>query len=329
MTALFLALLQEALTVPFADPQRAQYIEAIQSCRAAQEKAAADPEAADRELSAFLRTHADLALERRVTVYERPNDPKTFLLCPWQYRGQARLALARRPGLGEGERRRRLREAAGDLEKSAGLRNASSEPMLREARRELWPLVRVQLRHEAAEPAAPDEARRLLAALEDPAAAAKDLAEEVERVRRQAVARKADFSARDVRERRAANDLAWAERIAAAVKGLEPYREVEGALAPFREAVAFRGVFRLKVAVHPFADPVTLRREGQVLALPVQATPLVVPGFLEVGRFEVEVRHPTWGARSRAIRPEELKDGKTYVLSGDLERGTLELTERD
>ena len=133
MTWIALLLAQEALTVPFADPHRAEYVEAIQSCRAAQEKIPIDPEAAERELTAVLKTHPDLALERRVTVYERPNDPKTYTLCPWQYRGQVRLALSRRPGAVEAEKQRRLREAVEDLEKSVVRKNAASEPLLREA----------------------------------------------------------------------------------------------------------------------------------------------------------------------------------------------------
>jgi hypothetical protein len=111
-----LALLcQDPLNIPFADPLRAKYVEAVKDCRAAQERMEADPEGAERELGAVLKTYAELALERRITVYERPNDPKTYALCPWQYRGEARLALARRPNAAEAERLRRLREAADDL----------------------------------------------------------------------------------------------------------------------------------------------------------------------------------------------------------------------
>ncbi len=326
MATLLLCLLQQDLTVPFADPRRAPYVDAIKECRAAQERMAADPEAAERELTAVLK-RPGLVLERRVTVYERPNDPNTYNLCPWQYRGQARLALARRPGTPEPERRRRLREAVGDLEKSAAERNPASEPLLREARRELWPLVRAQLRYGAPEPASPEEARRLLAAIEEPAAAAKGLAAEVERVRATCVKAKADLSPRDLRMARARGDLAWADLVDAAVKELAPFRVGAAAVAELSMAAAFQGVFRLKVAVYPFAEKVVLRREGHPVPLPARATPLVVPGFLEAGRFEIEVHHPKWGKRQRAIRPDELKDGKTYVLSGDLEKGAFELTE--
>ncbi len=328
--ALFLALaLQEPVTVSFDDPLRGQYVEAVKECRAAQEKAAADPEAAEKELGAVLKAHPALALERRVTVYERPNDPKTYNLCPWQYRGQVRLALARLPGAAEAERRRRLAEAVGDLEKSVSERNLSSGPALREARRELWPLVRARLRHDAPEPAAPGEARPLLAALEDPGPVAADLAGEVEKTRASAVARKADASGREFRERRAQRDLEWADRLEACVRDLAPYRDVAAALARFREAAAFRGAFRLKVAVHPFAEKIVLRREGHPVPVPAHATPLAVPGTLEIGAFEIELHHPKWGVRKRPVPAEELRDGKTYVLSGDVEKGVFALTALD
>jgi hypothetical protein len=289
----------------------------------------ADPEGAERELGAVLKTYAELALERRITVYERPNDPKTYSLCPWQYRGEARLALARRPNAAEAERLRRLREAADDLAKSAALRNASAEPFLREARRELWPLVRARLRHDAPERAAADEARGLLAAHEDPAAAAKDLAAEVDAARAKAVEQKADASSREFRERRASRDLEWADLLGAAVKGLEPYAAVAAALQRFREAAAFRGAFRLKVAVYPYAEKLVLRREGHPVAVPAGATPLVLPGILEIGTFTVELHGPKGGAKTREIGPAAVKDGKTYVLSGDVEKGNFELTESD
>lgn len=329
MAALLALLCQEPITVPFADKLRAQYVEAVQSCRAAQEKAAADPEAAERELGAVLQAHRELVLERRVTVYERPNAPATYNLCPWQYRGQVRLALARRPGAPEAERRRHLREAVDDLEKSAGQKNVASEPLLREARKDLWPLVRAQLRYEAPEPAPAGEARRLLATVEDPPTAAKDLSEEVGRVRDRVLARKAEVSSAEFRRGRSARDLEWCDRLGGEVKGLEAFRDVEVALSRLREAAAYRGVFRLKVAVHPFAEKVALVREGHPVAVPAQATPLVVPGPLEIGAFEVELRAPKGGSKAFSIKPGDLKDAGTYILSGDVATGAFTLTEQE
>jgi hypothetical protein len=143
------------------------------------------------------------------------------------------------------------------------------------------------------------------------------------------VEQKADASSREFRERRASRDLEWADLLGGAVKGLEPYAAVAAALQRFREAAAFRGAFRLKVAVYPYAEKLVLRREGHPVAVPAGATPLVLPGILEIGTFTVELHGPKSGAKTREIGPAAVKDGKTYVLSGDVEKGNFELTESD
>jgi len=86
------------------------------------------------------------------------------------------------------------------------------------------------------------------------------------------------------------------------------------------------GTFALRVAVHPFAEVVSLTRDGEPVRLDQTSTPLTLPG-LRVGSYELELRHPQLGSRTVKIAMDQLKAGRTYVVWGQMDKPTLEVKE--
>src|SRR5207247_2325943 len=65
---------------------------------------------------------------------------------------------------------------------------------------------------------------------------------------------------------------------------------------PPKEPAPDLGAFALKIAVHPFAQVVSLSRDGEALRLDQTTTPLLIPE-LRVGSYELQLRHPQLGSR--------------------------------
>ena len=107
--------------------------------------------------------------------------------------------------------------------------------------------------------------------------------------------------------------------ITAATQGVDRLKAAADTLAPVREKAAgianFKGRFTLKFVIGPYAEVTKLSREGKEVPLAKRATPLTVPD-LEIGDYEIELAHPQLGKKQIRIAGAELKEGKTYRISG-------------
>jgi serine/threonine protein kinase len=117
---------------------------------------------------------------------------------------------------------------------------------------------------------------------------------------------------------------AWSEE----VKGILQELGQEGSLllpraAEFRKSadqvLGYRGAFRLKVAVMPFAVVEDVRRGGQSIALKDRQTPLVLDD-LEIDDYEIVLSHPSLAGTTVSLPASRLVNGTTYILAGDLRK---------
>ena len=84
------------------------------------------------------------------------------------------------------------------------------------------------------------------------------------------------------------------------------------------------GTFTLKIAVHPYAQVLSLTRDGTAVAVEQTSTPLVIAG-LEFGSYELVLTHPQLGKRTIAIPRERLRAGKTLMVWGQMSKEPLEV----
>jgi hypothetical protein len=123
--------------------------------------------------------------------------------------------------------------------------------------------------------------------------------------------------------------VGWCDVMGPALKGSPKLASAVGMVEQARAAAAkvasFKGSVTLKLFVGPFAEVLKVTRDGAPLTLSAKSTPLVIPN-VEIGDFEVELSHPQHGKKTEKIPAATLKDGKTYVLSGQL-KDALRLTE--
>jgi len=322
---------QEDLLIVRADPNRAACQAELDKFEAAEKLAEKDPAGAIKALSEILEKPR-LLPETRVRIERRANDPDPpRLFTPFQLRGRVRLTLARAEGVVPAERRRMLHDAVVDLEESVRRRAASSEPYAREARTELWSAIRTALAFGAAEPATLDlgaQANALLAKMGDEAKdAASWLEGEVERAAAAVKALEKKAGSRDV----AVRLVGWCDAALAAAKGIARLKPAAASAARVRSAALaaadYTGAFRLKVCVSPYAEIESIAGRGKDVKLASRYTPLAVPDSLEIGEYKVKLLHPRLGKREYDLAGGGLKDGATYVLSGDMETGRFTLTE--
>src|SRR6185295_18122053 len=129
-------------------PARAQYREAVDLCRAAEDLIDRDPEAAATRLTDLLDRFGALPkIECRLRIKVFADDPgSAFAFFPYQFRGRARLASAK--GAAD-----RLEGAVRDFEQSFHRGVAASEPLLQAARLEWWRSLQPLLSREGWDPA--------------------------------------------------------------------------------------------------------------------------------------------------------------------------------
>jgi serine/threonine protein kinase len=123
---------------------------------------------------------------------------------------------------------------------------------------------------------------------------------------------------------------AWSDE----VKGILQELGQEGSLllprvAEFRKSadqvLGYRGAFRLKVAVMPFAVVEDVRRGGQSIALKDRQTPLVLDD-LEIDDYEIVLSHPSLAGTTVSLPASRLANGTTYILAGDLRKeGSIQI----
>jgi predicted Ser/Thr protein kinase len=97
-------------------------------------------------------------------------------------------------------------------------------------------------------------------------------------------------------------------------------------VVPVKENPPDTGSFIIKVAVHPFAQIVSLTRDGEPVPLDQTATPLVTPE-LRLGNYQLVLRHPKFGDRTVTIPRGSLKAGKTYEVWGQMSKPALDVKE--
>jgi serine/threonine protein kinase len=122
----------------------------------------------------------------------------------------------------------------------------------------------------------------------------------------------------------------WCEAVQASVKDVAALARVSEQSGRLREAAravaAFRGNFSLRLLVGPHAEVARLSREGKDVPLAQRLSPGAL-GTFEIADYEMELAHPELGKKPFKIAAGDLKDGKTYLLSGTMRDGKFRLTE--
>ncbi len=122
----------------------------------------------------------------------------------------------------------------------------------------------------------------------------------------------------------------WCDAVAASVKDVAPLAKASGQAARVREAAravaAFRGKFTLRILVGPHAEVARLARDGKDVP-PAQRHSPGTLGTFEIADYELELIHPELGKKPFKISAGDLKDGKTYLLSGTMRDGKFRLAE--
>ncbi len=117
---------------------------------------------------------------------------------------------------------------------------------------------------------------------------------------------------------------AWCDAASTVLQGiggdLAPLAPRLVAVRRAAEAVlAYRGEFKLRVAVAPFATVKELKRAGQSVPLKDRQTPLVLDE-LEIDDYEIELSHPSLASVKVSLPASKLADGTTYTIVGDLRK---------
>jgi hypothetical protein len=119
---------------------------------------------------------------------------------------------------------------------------------------------------------------------------------------------------------RATRLVKWCDMMEGASQGIERLKTVAASLGPARDKArgiaSYRGRFVLQFVIGPYAE-VKLVREGKEIPLAQRATPLLVRD-LEIGDYEIELTHPQLGKKQIKIAASDLKENKTYRISGQM-----------
>lgn len=118
---------------------------------------------------------------------------------------------------------------------------------------------------------------------------------------------------------RAARLIAWCDMMTAAAQGVDRLKTLVDSLVPAKASAArvadYKGTFALKVLVGPFAQITRLSRDGKDIQLAKRFTPVTLAD-LEIGEYDLELEHPQLGKKLIKIGAKDLKDGRTYQISG-------------
>ena len=124
--------------------------------------------------------------------------------------------------------------------------------------------------------------------------------------------------------------VGWCETILAGTKGIEFLKRSADSAAKTRAAAVlvanYKGSFTLRIMVGPYAQVTRLTRNGKDVPLANRFTPLALAN-LEVGDFEAELTHPQLGKKTVKIAAAQLKDGKTYLITGLISAPALSVAE--
>jgi hypothetical protein len=119
---------------------------------------------------------------------------------------------------------------------------------------------------------------------------------------------------------------AWCDAISATVAGIAGLKDVATAVVTLRteSEPQTRGSFALKISPDPFAQITRLTCDGRAVTLRRDETPMVLPK-LDIGDYEIELSHPDLGRKMIRISGKDLKDGRTYAITGKMPGVELKL----
>jgi hypothetical protein len=107
--------------------------------------------------------------------------------------------------------------------------------------------------------------------------------------------------------------------ITAASQGVDRLKPLVDSLVPAKANAArvadYKGTFALKILIGPFAEIKRLSRDGKEIPLAKPFTPITLAD-LEIGDYDIDLVHPQLGRKQIKIGAKDLKDGKTYQISG-------------
>jgi hypothetical protein len=103
-----------------------------------------------------------------------------------------------------------------------------------------------------------------------------------------------------------------------------PDSPAPAAVAPPADVVPDPELFTLRIAVHPYAQVVSLTRDGEAVALTQSVSPLQIPD-LRVGSYELVLRHPQFGEQTVTLPKERTHTKKTLVVWGQMDKPPLEV----
>ncbi len=333
----FCVLLAQEEVIQRTDPARTQYLEAADLCRAAEELIDQNPEAASQKLSELLDKYGTLPhLECRIRVKVFADDPGSpYSFFPYQFRGRARLAAAKAAKT-PSELAERREAAVRDFERSVEKGAQSSRSLLQSARRTWWDALRPLLARDGWKSANAPLAEKAGGLFTDWAKSGDKEALQgalawVETERKAARLRLETLNRSRAADRDAAEgERAWSTAMLRVLGSLSEGRleaaELKLLSGEAAKLAGFKGTFRLRIAVAPWARVQSLARGGVATPLENSETPLLVPGTLELGDYEIELSHPRFGTRKKALAEADLAAGKTYLLSGSMETGEFSLT---
>jgi serine/threonine protein kinase len=118
---------------------------------------------------------------------------------------------------------------------------------------------------------------------------------------------------------RATRLITWCDLVLSATGTVDRLKGLTDSLLPAKATAAkvvnYKGTFSLWIQMGPYAELSRFSREGKDIPLLVKATPLRILD-LEIGDYELELVNPQTGKKGLKISSSDLKDGKTYRISG-------------
>src|SRR4030095_10715060 len=144
---------------------------------------------------------------------------------------------------------------------------------------------------------------------------------------------KADDALRDVRGNRdvaaAGKLVGWCATILGALTEVEALKRYSDQVQKTRDAAAtianYKGSVTLKIIVLPYAEITRLTTGGKEFALKQRATAIML-GQIEISELEVEFTNGQT-KRVEKIPASQLKDGKTYQITGRMQDAKLKVLE--
>jgi predicted Ser/Thr protein kinase len=124
--------------------------------------------------------------------------------------------------------------------------------------------------------------------------------------------------------------VGWSDAMLGTLRGIDALKRYSDATQKTRDAAAgianYKGSITLKVLVGPYGEITRLTTDGKDFPLKQRLTPIMIGGIV-IGDLEVEITHPQLGKKVERIPASQLRDGRTYQISGRMQDAKLRWTE--